>query len=213
MKGKSLTPKVEPISQPEWKSAQPKYPSLPEAGISNGLLVAPSFTGKTTWLSSWILDGYQGAYARIFVFSLSALTPEWEPVKNYVESELGVDPDDEPFLFETLDEGKLASIISTQKKVIAHQKKSKHATMHAILIVLDDLASEQKFHANYGPISELYTRGRHFSSKRFANRRSGSCYLKPQGERPLDRRLQAAEPPGPGWAAARADSDLPLRRP
>ena len=34
--------------------------------------------------------------------------------------------------------------------------------MHAILIVLDDLASEQKFHANYGPISELYTRGRHF---------------------------------------------------
>ena len=34
--------------------------------------------------------------------------------------------------------------------------------MHAILIVLDDLASEQKFHRNYGPISELYTRGRHF---------------------------------------------------
>ena len=52
MKGKSLTPKVVPISQPEWQSKQPKYPTLPEAGISNGLLVAPSFTGKTTWLSS-----------------------------------------------------------------------------------------------------------------------------------------------------------------
>ena len=116
MKGKSLTPKVEPISQPEWRSAQPNYPSLPEAGITNGLLVKPSFTGKTTWLSSWILDWYRGAYARIFVFSPNALTPEWEPVKNYVEGELGVDPDDEPFLFETLDEGELASIISTQKK-------------------------------------------------------------------------------------------------
>jgi hypothetical protein len=164
MKGRSLTPKVEPISQPEWRSVQPKYPSLPEAGISNGLLVAPSFTGKTTWLSSWILDWYRGAYARVFIFSPNALTPEWEPVKNYVEGELGVDPDDEPFLFETLDEAKLTSIISTQKKVIAHQKKAKHPSnsMHAILIVLDDLASEQKFHANYGPISELYTRGRHF---------------------------------------------------
>ena len=162
MKGRSSTPKVVPISQPEWQSKQPKYPSLPEAGISNGLLVAPSFTGKTTWLSSWILDWYRGAYARIFIFSPNALTPEWEPVKDYVVGELGVDIDDEPFLFETLDEAKLASIISTQKKVIAHQKKAKHPTMHAILIVLDDLASEQKFHANYGPISELYTRGRHF---------------------------------------------------
>ena len=164
MKGRTLTPKVVPISQPEWQSKQPKYPSLPEAGISNGLLVAPSFTGKTTWLSSWILDWYRGAYARVFIFSPNALTPEWEPVRAYVEDELGVDPDDEPFLFETLDESKLASIISTQKKVIAHQKKAKHPpnSMHAILIVLDDLASEQKFHANYGPISELYTRGRHF---------------------------------------------------
>ena len=166
MKGRSLTPKVVPISQPEWQSKQPKYPSLPEAGISNGLLVAPSFTGKTTWLSSWILDWYRGAYARIYIFSPNALTPEWEPVKAYIEGpEMGVDPDDEPFLFETLDEAKLASIISTQKKVIAHQKRGKHPpnTMHAILIVIDDLASEQRFHASAGnPISELYTRGRHF---------------------------------------------------
>ena len=41
-------------------------------------------------------------------------------------------------------------------------EEGRHQEMHAILIVLDDLASEQKFHRNYGPISELYTRGRHF---------------------------------------------------
>ena len=162
MKGKTSTPKFEPISQPEWRSKQSRYPSLPEAGITNGLLVAPSFTGETTWLSSWILDWYRGAYARIFIFSSNAFTPEWAPVKDYVEKHLGVDPEEEPFLFETLDEAKLSSIIDTQKKVIAHQKKQKHREMHAILIVLDDLASEQKFHRNYGPISELYTRGRHF---------------------------------------------------
>ena len=162
MKAKSSTPKVEPITQRDWHSKPSHYASLPEAGITNGLLVAPSFTGKTTWLSSWILDWYRGAYARIFIFSPNAFTPEWEPVKDYIEKVMGVDPDDEPFLFETLDEAKLASIISTQQKVIAHQKKAKHQEMHAILIVLDDLASEQKFHRNYGPISELYTRGRHF---------------------------------------------------
>ena len=125
MKDKKLTPKVEPIQQRDWHSKQSQYPSLPEAGITNGLLVAPSFTGKTTWLSSWILDWYQGAYARIFIFSPKEFTPKWEPVKDYIEKVLGVEPDEEPFLFETLDEATLASIIDTQKKVIAHQTKSK----------------------------------------------------------------------------------------
>ena len=162
MAAKTLMPVVNPIKQPEWKSQQSKYSSLPEGGISNGLLVAPSFTGKTTWLSSWLLDWYRGAYARIYIFSPNALTPEWQPVKDYIEQDLGVDLDDEPCLFETLDEEALNKIISTQKRVIAHQKKRKHTTMHAICIIIDDLASEQKFHRNYGPIGELFTRGWHF---------------------------------------------------
>ncbi len=163
MKGsKTSVPQVVPIRQPEWRSKPSKYPNLPEPGTSNGLLVAPSFTGKTTWLSSWILDWMRGAYARIYIFSPNAFTPEWDPVRKYIEKELQVDLDDEPCLFETLDEEKLSEIIATQKKVIAHQKRQKHHTMHAICIVIDDLASEPKFHRNYGPISELYTRGRHF---------------------------------------------------
>ena len=161
MKGRILVPRVVPISQPDWKSRQSKYPSLPEAGITNGLLVAPSFTGKTTWLSTWILDWQRGSYARIYIFSPNAFTPEWQPVRDYIEKELGVDQDEEPFLFETLDEAKLNDIIANQKKVIAHQKRAKHQTMHAICIMINDLASEPKFHRNYGPISELYTRGKH----------------------------------------------------
>ena len=43
--------------------------------------------------------------------------------------------------------------------------------MHAILIVLDDLASEQRFHANYEPISELYTRGRIFFTQTLCSSR------------------------------------------
>ena len=161
-RSRSLVPQVVPIAQPEYKSKQSRYPSLPEAGITNGLLVAPSFTGKTTWLSSWILDWFRGAYARVYIFSPNAFTPEWQPVRDYIERDLGVDLDEEPCLFETLDEERLSQIIALQKRVIAHQKRQKHSTMHAICIVIDDLASEPKFHRNYGPISELYTRGRHF---------------------------------------------------
>jgi len=69
MKAKSSTPKVEPITQRDWHSKPSRYASLPEAGITNGLVVAPSFTGKTTWLSSWILDWYRGvlrSYLHLF---------------------------------------------------------------------------------------------------------------------------------------------------
>ena len=118
-------PIVNPINQPEWGSQQSKYQTLPEAGITNGLLVAPSFTGKTTWLSSWLLDWFKGAYARIYIFSPNAHTPEWAPVEDYIERCLGVDLDEEPCLFETLDEEALSKIISTQKRVIAHQQKAK----------------------------------------------------------------------------------------
>ena len=119
---KSLMPVVAPINQPEWGSKQSKYPTLPEAGISNGLLVAPSFTGKTTWLSSWLLDWYRGAYARIYIFSPNAFTPEWAPVKDYIEQHLGVDLDDEPCLFETLDEEALSKIINSETGHCAPKK-------------------------------------------------------------------------------------------
>ena len=124
MRARSGVPQVAPISQPDWHSKPSRYQTaLPDAGITNGLLVAPSFTGKTTLLSSWLLDWFRGSYARIYIFSPNAFTPEWEPVKDYIERELGVDLDDEPCLFETLDEAKLADIIATQKRVIAHQKR------------------------------------------------------------------------------------------
>jgi len=61
MRARNLTPQVVPIQQPEWQSEQSKYPSLPEAGITNGLLVAPPCTGKATWLSSWLPYWYESA--------------------------------------------------------------------------------------------------------------------------------------------------------
>ena len=115
MKAKTSMPKVAPINQPEWGSKQSKYPTLPEAGQSNGLLVAPSMTGKTMRLSSWLLDWYRGAYARIYIFSPNAHTPDWAPVKDHIERDLGVDLDDEPCWFETLDEEELSSILNSKQ--------------------------------------------------------------------------------------------------
>ena len=152
---------VKPIKQKEFTSKQSRFKHLPEAGRSNGLLIAPSFVGKTTWLQSWLLDWYRGVYARIYVFSPNALTDEWKPIREYCSKQLGVDLEKEQCFFEDMDEAALNQIIETQFAVVAELKRQNHTSMYQDCVILDDLASEPKFHKNYGPLSVLFTRGRH----------------------------------------------------
>ena len=95
----------------EFTSKQSRFKHLPEAGRSNGLLIAPSFVGKTTWLQSWLLDWYRGVYARIYVFSPNALTDEWKPIREYCSKQLGVDLEKEQCFFEDMDEAALNQIL------------------------------------------------------------------------------------------------------
>jgi hypothetical protein len=152
---------VKPINQKEYTSRQSRFKHLPEAGRSNGLLIAPSFVGKTTWIQSWLLDWYRGLYSRIYVFSPNALTDEWKPIRDYCEKSLGVDLAKEQCFFEDMDEAALNDIIQTQFAVVQELKRQNQTQMYQVCVILDDLASEPKFHKNYGPLSVLFTRGRH----------------------------------------------------
>ena len=59
-----------------------------------GLLVNPSGGGKTTLMANMILneDMYKGVFDRIYIFSPTIhLDATWEPVKNYIYENLGLD--------------------------------------------------------------------------------------------------------------------------
>ena len=57
---------------------------------SNGILCAPSASGKTVLLVSMILEQYRGCFERVYIMSPSIdMDPQWEPVKKYIREDLG----------------------------------------------------------------------------------------------------------------------------
>ena len=53
---------------------------------SNGILCAPSASGKTVLLVSMILEQYRGCFERVYIQSPNSIDmdPQWEPVKKYI---------------------------------------------------------------------------------------------------------------------------------
>ena len=57
---------------------------------SNGILCAPSASGKTVLLVSMILEQYRGCFERVYIMRPSIdMDPQWEPVKKYIREDLG----------------------------------------------------------------------------------------------------------------------------
>ena len=86
--------KVKLFPTPEFQVQQPHNPMVPKLP-ANGVLVGPSRTGKTVLLVSMILE-YRGCFPRIYIMSPSVdIDLAWDPVKDYIREELGIDTDRE----------------------------------------------------------------------------------------------------------------------
>ena len=109
--------KVRLFKTPEYSVKQPPDPVVCKPP-ANGILCAPSASGKTVLLVSMILEQYRGCFERIFVFSPSVeVDSAWQPVKDYIRDELGVNTDREQCWWEDWDEGALRKIIADQKRI------------------------------------------------------------------------------------------------
>ena len=85
-------------------------------------------------------------FERIYIFSTTASVDDnWIPVKRYITDHLKVDNDKERYLFDDYDPQALQKIIDTQLKVIEYQKKNKIKYLFSVLIVIDDMAEDQRF--------------------------------------------------------------------
>jgi hypothetical protein len=152
----------------DWTTRGSKHPHLPPTPM-RGLLIGPSGQGKSAALCDMILRLYRGAFERIYIFSPSVhIDSVWAPVKDYIEKDMKIDGEKEPFFFDTWEPAVLAQIVDTQKKVIEESKKQKIKQLYGILIVVDDFAdSPNVVHSNSGAASggsmlnTLFIRGRH----------------------------------------------------
>ncbi len=160
VKMKGVAIKLHPTE--EWSTKGSKYEHLPPTPF-RGVLCSPSGNGKTVLLVDMIVRLYRGAFERIYVFSPSVhVDSTWGPVKNYIENDLKIDGDKEPFFFDTWDPDVVREIIDTQRRVIEESKKQKIKQLYGILIVIDDFADDSRVvHASGSIINSFYVRHRH----------------------------------------------------
>ena len=114
---------------------------------SNGILCAPSASGKTVLLVSMILEQYRGSFERVYIMSPSIdMGPQWEPVKEYIRKDLGVNTDREQCWWDEWDEAALRNILAQQKKITQQSKQLGMKKLYQVLIVLDDMADSPQVH-------------------------------------------------------------------
>ena len=92
------------------------------------VITGQSGFGKTVLLSNLILDIYRNCFRRIYIWSSSVfLDPVWEPVKKFVENDLGVNPEKEKVHFDTFHIDEMQKVLDLQNKVnqsIPDEKRS-----------------------------------------------------------------------------------------
>ena len=115
--------KVKLFPTAEYTVKQPQDPAVCRTP-SNGILCAPSASGKTVLLVSMILEQYRGCFERVYIMSNSIdMDPQWEPVKEYIRKDLGVNTDREQCWWDEWDEGALRQILAQQKRITQKSKE------------------------------------------------------------------------------------------
>jgi hypothetical protein len=121
-----------------WNWKQPKAEYAPRCPV-RALVVAPSFSGKSVFLVSCILDVYRGCYERVVIFSKTVFVdPVWRPVMEWQEREKKPDRKEKLYFDEFSDEDILKAV-QTQAKVIEIAKSKEYKTLPQVCFILDPL--------------------------------------------------------------------------
>ena len=132
-------PNIVPISVKQFEVKQSKYEQVPKLPCRSVLLGA-SNSGKGILLQKLILDIYRDAFERVYIFSPSInVDHTWLPVKTYLDSNISLSEDEPPLYYDHYDPESLEHIITTQRKIIEHQKsqtKLRHYFQSQLLLMI-----------------------------------------------------------------------------
>ena len=159
----SSKPNIVPISVKQYEVKQNKYEQVPKLPCRT-ILAGNSNSGKGVLLQNLILDIYKGCFERVYIFSRSInVDHTWLPVKSYLDNKINLSEDEPSLYYDTYDPESLENIITTQRKIVEHQKNKKSNKLFSILLIVDDFADDQSFSRNSKLLHSLFTRGRHSS--------------------------------------------------
>ena len=102
---------------------QSRYAALRDVNPCRFWISAPSNSGKTVLILSWLLDVMRERYDVIYLLSPSAdLDPSWAPLKKYCLEVLGRDQRTEPWYWSDWSDQRILDLIEEQKEWIGEQR-------------------------------------------------------------------------------------------
>ena len=128
-------PDIKPIAVRQYEVKQSKYDQVQKLPV-RGILLGPSGAGKGVLLQNMILDIYRDCFERVYLFSASInVDHTWLPVKSYLDNKINLSEDEPSLYYDTYDPESLENIITTQRKIVEHQKNKKSNRLFSILIL------------------------------------------------------------------------------
>jgi hypothetical protein len=112
-----------------------------------------------------LLRHYRGVFDRIYPYSKSAtINQNLDPLRAYVEKEIGVDLREEKTFFDEFDPEALQEQMDLQMRVAEEAKKQKMKYIPQVLWIFDDVVDDPSImHSQSNLLATLAIRSRHLS--------------------------------------------------
>ena len=148
---------------PEFENRRAKLGALPDLNL-RWAFVGTSGSGKGVAMLDLLLRHYRGVFDRIYLYSKSStIDKNWDPLRKYVEKELGVNQQEEQTFFDEFDAAALQEQMDLQMRVSEEAKKQGLKQVPQVLWIFDDLVDDASImHSNSNLIATLAIRSRHF---------------------------------------------------
>ena len=160
---KDRDPGIKLHPHPTFENRRAKLGALPDLN-HRWAFVGTSGSGKGVAMLDLLLRHYRGVFDRIYLFSKSStIDKTWDPLRKYVEKDLGVNQEEEQTFFDEFDAQALQEQMDLQMQVAEEAKKQKMKQIPQVLWIFDDLVDDERvMHSNSNLIATLAIRSRHF---------------------------------------------------
>jgi hypothetical protein len=157
---------IDPGESIAYKHKQSSFPQLDGVLPMRWILAGPSGAGKGATMQNMILKHFRGCWERIYIFYPTAVLDKstWDPVRKYIQEEMGVDLKKEPAFFEEWDDGAtLDKLVKKHSEVVRKQKERGDKQIFGALFVIDDWGDQADVmhKASGSVIGRLFLCGRH----------------------------------------------------
>ena len=114
---------IDPGQSIAYRHKQSKFPQLDGVLTMRWVAAGPSGAGKGVTMQNMIKKHFRGCWERIYVFSPTAVLDKstWDPVRKYIQEEMGVDLQRQPAFFTDFNPAVLEGIVKKHSDVVQKQ--------------------------------------------------------------------------------------------